>query len=95
MITDCLSPPQIPRPGGIRKGWLRQFVAVCDFKLFLHDVSPDRPTQASVTVNQVIDMRYTVDEITPIHFHSIFHFDNKKFQTHLLIMIILRVIFFI
>ena len=35
-------------------------MAVCDFKLFLHDVLPDSPRHANVTVNQVIDMRYRI-----------------------------------
>lgn len=48
---------RVPRPGGIRKGWMDQFVVVCDFKLFLYDVNPNRNNQPSLTVNQVLDMR--------------------------------------
>jgi len=29
---------RIPRPGGIRKGWMRIHVVVCDFKLFLYEL---------------------------------------------------------
>ena len=48
---------QIPKPGGIKKGWLRQFAVICDFKLFLFDVTGDKPPQISQSATQVIDMR--------------------------------------
>jgi serine/threonine-protein kinase MRCK len=47
---------RIPKPGGIRKGWMRQFVVVCDYKLFLYDTYPER-NSTNVVVNQVLDMR--------------------------------------
>lgn len=47
---------KIPKPGGIRKGWQRQFVVVCDYKLMLYDTSPDKGI-AGVVLNQVLDMR--------------------------------------
>ena len=49
---------QVPRPGGIRRGWMQQLVVVCDFKLFLYDVTPDRNNVPNVGVSQVIDMRW-------------------------------------
>ncbi|XP_015747480.1 PREDICTED: serine/threonine-protein kinase MRCK alpha-like [Acropora digitifera] len=51
---------KIPKPGGIKKGWLRQWAVVCDFKLFLFDVSGDKPPQVSQSATQVIDMRVDV-----------------------------------
>ena len=47
---------QVPRLGGIKKGWARLFVVVCDFKLFLYDIPPDKGTPSPV-VQQVLDMR--------------------------------------
>ena len=47
---------QVPRLGGIKKGWARVFVVVCDFKLFLYDIPLDR-TSPSPVVYQVLDMR--------------------------------------
>ncbi|KAL1124458.1 hypothetical protein AAG570_001084 [Ranatra chinensis] len=48
---------KVPKTGGVKKGWVRQFVVVCDFKLFLYDISPDRQALPSIYVSQVLDMR--------------------------------------
>merc|ERR1719471_2237180 len=45
---------KVPKPGGVKKGWVRQFVVVCDFKLFLYEIQATAP---SVAVSQVLDMR--------------------------------------
>ena len=51
---------RVPRPGGIRKGWMKQFVAICDFKLFLFETDPEKNNTPTIQVNQVIDMRFAV-----------------------------------
>ncbi|XP_052270982.1 serine/threonine-protein kinase MRCK alpha-like isoform X3 [Dreissena polymorpha] len=58
---------RVPRLGGIKKGWARLFVVVCDFKLFLFDIPPDRGTPSHV-VQQVLDMRdeeFSVSQVLP------------------------------
>lgn len=48
---------QVPKPLGVKKGWQRAIVVVCDFKLFLYDLPEGKAAQPGVVVNQVIDMR--------------------------------------
>lgn len=44
---------KVPKLGAVKRGWVRQFVVVCDFKLFLYDISADRSALPSVHVTQV------------------------------------------
>ncbi|XP_052697457.1 serine/threonine-protein kinase MRCK alpha-like isoform X3 [Crassostrea angulata] len=67
---------KVPRMGGIKKGWTRQFVVVCDFKLFLYDISPDR-NQPSHIVQQVLDMRDEEFTVSPVLPSDVIH-ANKK-----------------
>lgn len=45
---------KVPKMGAVKRGWVRQFVVVCDFKLFLYDITADRSALPSVHVSQVI-----------------------------------------
>jgi len=47
---------KIPRLGGIKKGWVRQYMVVCDFKLFLYEIPADKNCPSQI-VQQVVDMR--------------------------------------
>lgn len=44
---------KVPKQGVVKRGWIRQFVVVCDFKLFLYDITADRSALPSVHVSQV------------------------------------------
>lgn len=44
---------RIPRQGGVRKGWLRIYVVVCDFKLFLYDINSETSGSSSSSVSLV------------------------------------------
>lgn len=44
---------KVPKLGAVKRGWVRQFVVVCDFKLFLYDITADRSALPSVHVTQV------------------------------------------
>ncbi|KAL4238234.1 hypothetical protein ACF0H5_002946 [Mactra antiquata] len=67
---------RVPRLGGIKKGWARLFVVVCDFKLFLFDIPPDRGTPSPI-VQQVLDMRDEEFSVSPVLPSDVIH-ANKK-----------------
>ncbi|XP_076464041.1 serine/threonine-protein kinase MRCK alpha-like isoform X3 [Babylonia areolata] len=49
-------PVRVPRNGGIKKGWVREYLVICDYKLFFYEIPTDK-TCPSQVVQQVIDMR--------------------------------------
>ncbi|CAH1186148.1 unnamed protein product [Phyllotreta striolata] len=68
---------KVPKTGGVKKGWIRQFVVVCDFKLFLYDISADRNAVPSVHVAQVLDMRDPQFSVSSVKDLDVIH-ANKK-----------------
>jgi hypothetical protein len=68
---------RVPKLGGVKKGWIRQYVVVCDFKLFLYDISPDRSALPSVFVSQILDMRDEEFEVSSVRESDVIH-ANKK-----------------
>ncbi|XP_003425741.1 serine/threonine-protein kinase Genghis Khan [Nasonia vitripennis] len=67
---------KVPKMGGVKKGWVRQFVVVCDFKLFLYDLS-DRNAMASVYVSQVLDMRDEEFSVSSVRDSDVIHATKK------------------
>ena len=65
---------KVPKPGGVKKGWQRQFVVVCDFKLFLYELAAAAP---SVAVSQVLDMRDPEFEVTSVRESDVIHAAKK------------------
>ncbi|XP_025830500.1 serine/threonine-protein kinase Genghis Khan isoform X3 [Agrilus planipennis] len=68
---------KVPKQGGVKKGWVRQFVVVCDFKLFLYDISPDRNALPYVHVAHVLDMRDPQFSVSSVRELDVIH-ANKK-----------------
>lgn len=68
---------KVPKTGGVKKGWIRQFVVVCDFKLFLYDISPDRNALPSVYVSQVLDMRDEDFAVSSVRESDVIHATKK------------------
>ncbi|XP_073230481.1 serine/threonine-protein kinase MRCK beta-like isoform X9 [Porites lutea] len=71
---------KIPKPGGIKKGWLRQFAVICDFKLFLFDVTGDKPPQISQSATQVIDMRDEEFSVSGVLAADVIHANRKELR---------------
>lgn len=68
---------KVPKAGGVKRGWLRQFVVVCDFKLFLYDITPERNALASVNVSQVLDMRDEEFAVSSVRESDVIHATKK------------------
>ncbi|UYV73630.1 gek [Cordylochernes scorpioides] len=66
---------KVPKLGGVKKGWMRQFVVVCDFKLFLYDMPQDKNAQPYVS--QVLDMRDEEFSVSSVLESDVIH-ANKK-----------------
>ncbi|GFS53774.1 hypothetical protein TNIN_380643 [Trichonephila inaurata madagascariensis] len=67
----------VPKPGGVKKGWMRQFVVVCDFKLFLYDLAQDKSAQPYVCVSQVLDMRDEDFSVNSVLESDVIHANRK------------------
>ncbi|XP_021711533.1 serine/threonine-protein kinase Genghis Khan isoform X1 [Aedes aegypti] len=68
---------KVPKLGAVKRGWVRQFVVVCDFKLFLYDISADRSALPSVHVTQVLDMRDPEFNVSGVRESDVIHAAKK------------------
>lgn len=68
---------KVPKQGVIKRGWIRQFVVVCDFKLFLYDITAERGAQPSIQVAQVLDMRDPEFSVKMVRENDVIH-ANKR-----------------
>ncbi len=69
---------KVPKPGGVKKGWVRQFVVVCDFKLFLYELQASAAAGSpSVAVSQVLDMRDPEFEVSGVRESDVIHAGKK------------------
>ncbi|XP_055343191.1 serine/threonine-protein kinase MRCK alpha-like [Paramacrobiotus metropolitanus] len=68
---------RVPKAGGVKKGWVKQFVVICDFKLFLYDVIPEKKDQPNIVVWQVLDMRDEDFTVSGVSDEDVIH-ANKK-----------------
>ncbi|EDS28084.1 myotonin-protein kinase [Culex quinquefasciatus] len=68
---------KVPKLGAVKRGWVRQFVVVCDFKLFLYDITADRSALPSVHVTQVLDMRDPEFAVSGVRESDVIHAAKK------------------
>ncbi|XP_078000792.1 serine/threonine-protein kinase MRCK alpha-like isoform X2 [Glandiceps talaboti] len=68
---------KIPKPGGVRKGWMRQFAVVCDFKLFLYEMPEGKNAQPTTYLTNVIDMRDEEFSVSGVLASDVIH-ANKR-----------------
>ncbi|KAG1683509.1 Serine/threonine-protein kinase MRCK alpha [Nymphon striatum] len=68
---------KVPRPGGVKRGWMRQFVVVCDFKLFFYDLYPDKNAEPDVSASQVLDMRDEEFSVSSVSEFDVIHANRK------------------
>lgn len=69
---------KVPKSGVVKRGWTRQFVVVCDFKLFLYDLgTSDRNAIPSVHVAQVLDMRDAEFAVSGVKESDVIHASKK------------------
>ncbi|XP_058458205.1 serine/threonine-protein kinase Genghis Khan isoform X2 [Malaya genurostris] len=68
---------KVPKLGAVKRGWVRQFVVVCDFKLFLYDITADRSALPSVHVTQVLDMRDPEFGVSGVRESDVIHAAKK------------------
>lgn len=61
----------------MKRGWTRQFVVVCDFKLFLYDITGERTSLPSVHVAQVLDMRDPEFAVSGVREQDVIHAAKK------------------
>jgi serine/threonine-protein kinase MRCK len=64
--TACEGLIQVPRPGGVKKGWTRAHAFVCDFKIFFHEPSNDAQNPANSVFNifDIRDINFRVSKVT-------------------------------
>lgn len=86
---------KVPKMGGVKKGWVRQFVVVCDFKLFLYDISPDRNALPSVYVSQVLDMRDEEFSVSSVRDSDVIHATKKDIPCIFRVILIRSIILII
>ena len=46
---------RVPKPAGVKKGWIKQLMIICDYKIFFYEAIIDK--LQNLKINQIIDIR--------------------------------------
>eukprot|EP00118_Oscarella_pearsei_P005120 m.23006 g.23006 ORF g.23006 m.23006 type:complete len:1798 (+) comp28431_c0_seq1:171-5564(+) len=78
--TACEGWVKIPKPSGVRKGWVRQYAVVCDFKLFLYDPTSQGEKEKTMNINiiKIIDMRDDLFDVSCVERSDVIHANQKQ-----------------
>ncbi|XP_065052228.1 serine/threonine-protein kinase MRCK alpha-like isoform X1 [Rhopilema esculentum] len=66
---------RVPKPGGVKRGWMKAFAVVCDFKIVFYDVSG--VSQISNTMLQVVDMRDEEFSVSTVAKSDVIHANER------------------
>ena len=72
--TACEGWIKVPKPGGVKKGWQRQYAIICDFKVFFHD-NVDNKVLPSAT--HIFDMRDECFSISSVTREDVIHASSR------------------
>ena len=66
---------RIPKPGGVKKGWMRSYAVVCDFKIIFYDTSGEK--QPTNGILQVLDMRDDEFSVSSVLHSDVIHASKR------------------
>ena len=67
---------KVPKPAGVKKGWQRMKMTLCDFKLYLFEMQ-EKTDQVSCAISQALDMRDQFFTITECSHEDVIHAQKR------------------
>ena len=55
-LISNLAVEQVPRPGGVKKGWVKQYVVLCSYKLLFYDEDPEKRDVPNTVTKTLINI---------------------------------------
>ena len=64
---------KIPKPKGVKAGWVNMYMYLCDYRLHLFSVDSSDPDSIDTEVQQILDMRESVFRISDVTQNDVIH----------------------